>query len=90
MTTGAVEHIHLAAEHAGPPHAVDEVPAEAGVGLRGDRHHGREGANDLTLIEGRAYSAGEYRAWLREAGLKPADVVVPTLVHCGVLEGRKG
>ena len=43
----------------------------------------------FTLTEGRAYSAGEYRGWLREAGLAPADRVVPTLVHCGVLEGRK-
>lgn len=44
----------------------------------------------FTLTEGRAYAAGEYRAWLREAGLTPADRVAPTLVHCGVLEGRKG
>ena len=43
----------------------------------------------FTLTEGRAYSAGEYRGWLREAGLAPADAVVPTLVHCGVLEGRR-
>lgn len=43
----------------------------------------------FTLTEGRAYSAGEYRGWLREAGFAPADRVVPTLVHCGVLEGRK-
>ena len=43
----------------------------------------------FTLTEGRAYSAGEYRGWLREAAFTPADRVVPTLVHCGVLEGRK-
>jgi SAM-dependent methyltransferase len=43
----------------------------------------------FTLTEGRAYSAAEYRGWLREAGLTPADQVVPTLVHCGVLEGHK-
>lgn len=43
----------------------------------------------FTLTEGRAYSAGEYRGWLRGAGLTPAEAVVPTLVHCGVLEGRK-
>jgi predicted O-methyltransferase YrrM len=43
----------------------------------------------FTLTEGRAYSAGEYRGWLREAGFTPADRVVPTLVHCGVLAGRK-
>ncbi|WP_395845621.1 hypothetical protein [Cystobacter fuscus] len=42
----------------------------------------------LTLTEGRAYSAAEYRAWMREAGLEPGEVV-PTLVHCGVLPARK-
>jgi SAM-dependent methyltransferase len=40
------------------------------------------------LTEGRAYSAAEYRAWLRDAGLTPGEVV-PTLVHCGVLPGLK-
>ena len=43
----------------------------------------------FTLTEGRAYSAAEYRGWLRQAGFTPADHVVPTLVHCGVLAGRK-
>jgi SAM-dependent methyltransferase len=43
----------------------------------------------FTLTEGRAYSEAEYRGWLREVGLTPADRIVPTLVHCGVLEGRK-
>jgi predicted O-methyltransferase YrrM len=39
--------------------------------------------------EGRAYSAAEYRAMLRKAGLSPAADVAPTLVHCGLLTGRK-
>jgi predicted O-methyltransferase YrrM len=43
----------------------------------------------FTLTEGRAYSAGEYRGWLREAGFSPADGVIPTLVHCGILVGQK-
>jgi SAM-dependent methyltransferase len=43
----------------------------------------------FVLTEGRAYSAGEYRRWLTEAGLSPANEVVPTLVNCGVLEGRR-
>jgi O-methyltransferase domain len=43
----------------------------------------------FTLTEGRAYSASEYRGWLTEAGFQPAPAIVPTLVHCGVLEGRK-
>ena len=40
------------------------------------------------VTEGRAYSAAEYRGWLKEAGLVPG-AVVPTLVHCGVLVGLK-
>jgi hypothetical protein len=40
------------------------------------------------LTEGRAYSAAEYRTWLRAAGLTPSEIV-PTLIHCGVLAARK-
>ena len=42
----------------------------------------------FTLTEGRAYSAGEYRSWLNEAGLTPGEVV-PTLIHCGLLLALK-
>lgn len=42
----------------------------------------------FTLTEGRAYSAAEYRGWLKEAGLTP-QAVVPTLIHCGVLPAVK-
>lgn len=42
----------------------------------------------FTMTEGRAYSAAEYRLWLREAGLSAGDVL-PTLIHCGVLIGRR-
>jgi hypothetical protein len=42
----------------------------------------------FALTEGRAYSAGEYRAWLAEAGLT-AKAIVPTLIHCGILEGKR-
>src|SRR5205807_7549491 len=38
------------------------------------------------LTEGRAYSAAEYRGWLKEAGLQ-AETMTPTLVHCSVLSG---
>lgn len=38
----------------------------------------------FTLTEGRLYSAAEYRAWLRDAGLTAGDVV-STLIHCSVL-----
>ena len=40
------------------------------------------------LTEGRAYSAGEYREMLTVAGLTPQEAV-PTLIHCGLLAGRK-
>jgi hypothetical protein len=45
-------------------------------------------ASLFSVTEGRAYSAGEYRSWLREAGLTPGKVV-PTLIHCGALIGKK-
>lgn len=43
----------------------------------------------FSLTEGRAYSAGEYRSWLRSSGFEAGEVV-PTLVHCGVLSAEKG
>jgi MOSC domain-containing protein YiiM len=51
--SATVEHIHLVPEHGGEPRAVSEVSADAGRGLRGDRHHGPRGA-DITLIEAEA------------------------------------
>jgi len=43
----------------------------------------------FSLTEGRAYSAAEYRAWLREAGLRVRSVR-PTFIHCGVImAGRR-
>jgi hypothetical protein len=43
----------------------------------------------FSLTEGRAYSAGEYRAMLNAVGLTPAATLIPTLVHCAVLQGIK-
>ncbi|EMI17154.1 O-methyltransferase family 2 [Rhodopirellula maiorica SM1] len=40
----------------------------------------------FSLTEGRAYSEAEYRSWMTEAGLRTQSKV-PTLVHCGVIEG---
>lgn len=40
------------------------------------------------VTEGRAYSAAEYREWLTSAGLAPR-MLVPTLIHCGVLPAEK-
>lgn len=42
----------------------------------------------FTLTEGRAYSQAEFRGWLEHAGLQPG-VMIPTLIHCGVLSGNK-
>jgi SAM-dependent methyltransferase len=41
------------------------------------------------LTEGRAYSAGEFRGWLAEAGLV-AHEIIPTLIQCGVLPATRG
>jgi hypothetical protein len=42
----------------------------------------------FTLTEGRAYSSAEYRSWMEEFGLKISGPL-ETLVHCGILTGRK-
>ncbi|MGB7347132.1 MAG: methyltransferase [Pirellulaceae bacterium] len=42
----------------------------------------------FTLTEGRAYSEAEYAGWLRAAGLA-VQPRINTLVHCGVLVGKK-
>ena len=42
----------------------------------------------FSMTQGRAYSGAEYREWLTEAGLT-CEPIVPTLVHCGILAGRK-
>ena len=42
----------------------------------------------FTLTEGRAYSAAEYRTWVKTAGLVPGEIE-PTLIHCGVLTSTK-
>jgi predicted O-methyltransferase YrrM len=42
----------------------------------------------FTLTEGRAYSAAEFRSMLEAAGLETGSVM-PTLVHCGILGGKK-
>jgi ubiquinone/menaquinone biosynthesis C-methylase UbiE len=42
----------------------------------------------FTMTEGRAYSAAEYRQMLQQAKLNPQPVI-PTLIHCGLLAGRK-
>lgn len=46
-------------------------------------------ASLFTFCEGRAYSAGEYRDMLHQAGLEPQGAPVPTLIHCGVMEAVK-
>ena len=44
----------------------------------------------FTLTEGRAYSAGEYRSWMTDAGFEVEELHPrPTMIHCGVLSGIK-
>jgi len=45
-------------------------------------------ANLFAVTEGRLYSAGEVRDWMREAGLRPGELS-PTLIHAQVLEAVK-
>ncbi len=42
----------------------------------------------FTLTEGRAYSAGEYRAMLRGNGFADLPGIVETAVHCGVISAE--
>jgi predicted O-methyltransferase YrrM len=42
----------------------------------------------FTLTKGRAYSGAEFRGFLTDAGLVPQPVL-PTLIHCHVLQGVK-
>jgi MOSC domain-containing protein YiiM len=87
--SGSVEHIHLAAERSGPVEPVDEVLAEAGRGLRGDRHHDRDGANDLTLIEAEALErlATEHGVTLGEG--ESRRNVTTRGIDLGTLVGRR-
>jgi MOSC domain-containing protein YiiM len=87
--SGAVERIHVAAERGAAPEPVGEVLAEAGRGLRGDRHHGRPGANDLTLIEAEAL---ERLATEHGVALEPGESrrnVTTRGVDLGALVGRR-
>ena len=56
--------------------------------LDGPLHVALYSAALFCVTEGRAYSAGEFRRWLTEAGLSPSEIM-PTLVHCGVLSGKR-
>jgi hypothetical protein len=38
---------------------------------------------------GRCYSRQEYRQWLREAGLTPTEMAIPTLLDYGLISARK-
>jgi MOSC domain-containing protein YiiM len=61
FTVGTVEHIHIAAEAAGPMQSLDHVDAVAHVGLAGDRYATHAGfwedgdeSRDVTLVEAEA------------------------------------
>lgn len=42
----------------------------------------------FSLTEGRAYSAGEYRAMLQKSGFADQHEIIETAVHCGVLTAK--
>ncbi len=64
ITTGSLEHIHIATSAGGPMDSLDEGEVVAGAGLTGDRYARREGfwqdarvSRDLTLVEAEALDA---------------------------------
>lgn len=87
--SGRVEHIHLAAERGGVPEAVDAVVADPGLGLRGDRHHGRPQANDLTLIEAEALERLAAEHDVRLAPGRSRRNVTTRGIDLGELIGRR-
>ncbi|VTR98688.1 methyltransferase [Tuwongella immobilis] len=57
--------------------------------LDGPKYLAEYSAALFTLTEGRAYSVAEYRTWLMQAGLTVDANVIPTLVHCGLINATK-
>lgn len=89
MASGTVEHIHLAGAHGAPVEAVERAEAEAGRGLRGDRHFGDADAEELTLVEAEAV---ERLAAEHEVALAPGATrrnVTTRGVDLGALVGRQ-
>ena len=89
MASGKVEHIHLAGAHGAPVEAVERAQAEAGLGLRGDRHFGDADAEELTLVEAEAVErlAVEDALELVPGGTRRN--VTTRGVDLGVLVGRR-
>jgi MOSC domain-containing protein YiiM len=85
---GTVERIHVIADHGGPPRAVEAVLADAGQGLRGDRHHGEE-AGDLTLIEAEALEQLASTSGLDLTGGQSRRNLVTRGIDLGQLVGRR-
>ena len=85
---GVVERIHVIAEHDGRPAAVESVVADAGEGLRGDRHHGTRGC-DVTLIEAEALERLAARTGLDLSGGQSRRNLVTRGVDLGQLVGRR-
>jgi MOSC domain-containing protein YiiM len=86
---GNVERIHLIGEHGGTPEMVETVPADAGLGLRGDRHHGEQDAADLTLIEAEALERLAEEGDLDLTGGQSRRNLVTRGIDLGLLVGRR-
>ncbi len=85
---GSVARIHLIAKHGGPPQEVEMAPADAGLGLRGDRHHGTS-SGDLTLIEVEALERLAAGSGLDLTGGHSRRNVTTRDVELGQLVGRR-
>jgi MOSC domain-containing protein YiiM len=87
---GTVWRIHIAAERGTPAWEVDRISAEAGLGLRGDRHHGHAPhLGDISMIEGEVLDrlAAEKDIDLRDGGTRRN--VITRDIDLGLLVGRK-
>jgi MOSC domain-containing protein YiiM len=86
--SGTIERIHVISRHEEAPEAVEAVLAEAGLGLRGDRHHGAAGG-DLTLIEAEVVERLAAESGLDLSGGESRRNLVTRGLDLGSLVGRR-
>lgn len=85
---GTVWRIHVATERGAPAREVHTIPADAGLGLRGDRHHGGRLGN-ISMIEGEVLDrlATEKGIDLSDGGTRRN--VITRDIDLGQLVGRR-
>jgi MOSC domain-containing protein YiiM len=88
---GTVWRIHMITEHEGPPQEVDTVIADAGKGLRGDRHYGHPPGpiGDLSLVEAEALAVLESEQGHDLSDGRSRRNVITRDIDLGLLVGRR-